>query len=249
MQVRPHEIHMMNALRPLARSPMSPSAHQTPDKRRIPVTRISVVAESMAVDTVIRSYLHQPDEASADALAASGEPGLRRLIDVWFGRAAEPFDNPIPEVPDREAIDRWVSAIAIVAVAAPSAFIDAISGEEISLMLLAILGDIDDPRATTILCEHVDDEDWLVRCNAVTSLRRRDDLAARAGIESALKDPNLVVRSAAIDAISHWEPDRAVCLYTDLLDADDLTPLLRSQVEAAITLLRTTPPPAEPQPG
>ena len=192
----------------------------------------------MTVDTVIRSYLRQPDEASADALVASGESGLQRLLDVWYGHSGEPFDNPIPDVPDREAIDRWASAIALAAVAAPSAFIDAISGGAISTMLLAILGDVDDPRATDILREHVDDEDWLVRCNAVTSLRRRDEPAARAGIEPALSDPNLVVRTAAIDAISHWEPDRAVSLYSDLLGAADLTPILRSQVEAALTLLR-----------
>jgi len=202
------------------------------------------VPETIAVDTVIRSYLRQPDEKSADALVASGEPGLQRLPDVWYGHSAEPFDNPIPDVPDREAIDRWASAIALAAVAAPSAFIDAISGEDISTMLLAILGDVDDPRATGILRDHVKDEDWLVRCNAVTSLRRRDDPAAREGIQLALADPNLVVRTAAIDAISHWDPDRAVSLYADLLDADGLTPVLRSQVEAALTLLHADAPQA-----
>jgi HEAT repeat protein len=199
----------------------------------------------MTVDTVIRSYLRQPDEGTADALVASGEPGLQRLLEVWYGHSDQPFDNPIPDVPDREAIDRWASAIALTAVAAPSAFIDAISGEYISTMLLAILGDVDDPRATGILCDHVDEDDWLVRCNAVTSLRRRDDPAAREGIELALADPNLVVRTAAVDAISHWDPDRAISLYTDLLDADDLTPILRSQVEAALTLLHPEPSPAD----
>lgn len=193
------------------------------------------------VDTVIRNYLRQPDEKSADALVASGEPGLQRLLDVWYGHSDEPFDNPIPDVPDQEAIDRWVSAIAITAVAAPSAFVDAISAEQPSTMMVAILGDVDDPRATTILGKYLDDEDWLVRCNAVASLRRRDEAEARAGIERALADPNLVVRSAAIDAISNSDPDRAVALYTDLLDADGLTPVLRSRVQAAITLLQAGP--------
>jgi len=221
------------------------------DKRRIPVTTIWSVPKTIAVDTVIRSYLRQPDEVSADALVASGESGLQRLLDVWYGHSGEPFDNPIPDVPDREAIDRWASAIALAAMAAPSAFIDAISAEDISTMLLAILGDVDDPRATAILRDHVDDDDWLVRYNAVTSLRRRNESAAREGIEQALADPNLVVRSAAIDAISHWDPERAVSLYTDLLDAEGLTPLLRSQVEAALTLLRAEPPhPADsPEPA
>ena len=68
---------------------------------------------------------------------------------------------------------------------------------------------------------------------------------ASEALHAQLDDPNLVVRSAAIDAMSHWDPDRAVSLYTDLLEADGLTPILRSQVEAALTLLRPDPPPAE----
>lgn len=236
------------ALAPLSNPGCRPVG-ESADKRCIPVTTISSVPETIAVDTVIRSYLREPDEVSADALVASGESGLQRLLDVWYGHAAEPFENPIPDVSAREAIDRWASAIAITAVAAPAAFIDAISGEDMSTMLLAILGEVDDPRATAILCDHVDDADWLVRCNAVTSLRRRDDEAARVGIEPALFDPNLVVRSAAIDALSHWDPDRAVSLYADLLEAGDLSPVLRSQVEAAITLLRATPAEPEADPG
>jgi HEAT repeat protein len=215
---------------------------KTSDKQRIPVTTILAVPETIAVDTVIRSYLRQPDGQSADALAASGESGLRRLLDVWYGHETEPFDNPISDIPDREAIDRWASAIAIAAVAAPSAFVEAIADLDQSTMLLAILGDIDDPRATQILCRHLDDDDWLSRCSAVASLGRRTDEAARSGIEKALDDPNLVVRGAAIDAVSHRDPDRAIGLYTELLDADGLTPMLRSQARASIMMLRARPP-------
>lgn len=201
--------------------------------------------ETIAVDTVIHSYLRQPDGQSADALAASGEPGLLRLLDVWYGHAAAPFDNPIADIPDIEVIDRWAAAIAITAAAAPSAFIDAIADVDLSTVMLAILGDIPDPRATQILCLHLDDDDWLSRCSAVASLGRRTDEAARPGIEKALADANLVVRSAAIDAVSHWDPDRAIALFTELLDADGLTPALRSQARATITLLRAGPPKPE----
>jgi len=200
------------------------------------------VPESIAVDSVITSYLRQPDSKTADALAASGEQGLLRLLDIWYGRATEPFENPISDVRDREAIDRWASAIAITAVEVPSAFIEAIADLDVSTMLLAILGDVSDPRAVDILCRHLADDDWLSRCSAVASLGRRSEDAARAGIEKALADPNLVVRSAAIDALSHWNPERAIALYTDLLDAEDMTPLLRSQARATITLLRAGPP-------
>jgi HEAT repeat protein len=237
MQVRPHESHMISTRRLID--------DKTSDKRHIPVTTIWAVPDTIAVDSVIHNYLRQPYGQPADALAASGESGLLRLLDVWYGHATEPFVNPISDIPDIAVIDRWASAIAITAVAAPSAFIDAIADLHMSTMLLAILGDISDSRATQILRQHLDDDDWLSRCSAVASLGRRTDEAARPGIEKALADPNLVVRSAAIDAVSHWDPDRAIALYTELLDAEGLTPELRSQVRATITLLRAGPPKPE----
>jgi len=115
-----------------------------------------------------------------------------------------------------------------------------------SLTLLAILGDIDDPRATTILCEHIKDEEWLSRWNAVGSLGRRNDATSRQCIERALDDPHLVVRSAAIKGISRWDGDRAISLYEELLEAEGLTPLLRSEARAAIGDLRAGLPAREP---
>ena len=46
--------------------------------------------------------------------------------------------------------------------------------------------------------------------------------------------------------MSAWDPDRASTLYTELLDSPGLTPVLRSQVSAAITLLQGTIPAEEP---
>lgn len=202
--------------------------------------------ETSSVDAAIAGYLRQEDSGSARSLAATGEAGVRRLLSLWFGGPHEPFDNPIPHVSGREAVDRWSSALSIVAVAAPSAFIEGIAGREMSVTLLAILGDVDDPRATTILCAHVEDEDWLRRCNAVYALGRRSDAASRPCLERALGDPNLVVRGAAIKAISRWDADRAVSLYEELLGAEAITPLLRSEARAAISDLRAGRPVREP---
>lgn len=112
--------------------------------------------------------------------------------------------------------------------------------------MLAILADVDDPRATTILCAHVDDENWLSRYNAVAALRRRNDTASRPCIERALGDVSLVVRTEAVKAISRWNPDRAISLYEELLDAEGLTPLLRTEAQAAIGDLRAGLPVREP---
>ncbi len=204
--------------------------------------------ETIAVDEAIAAYLRQIDKKSADSLAATGEAGVQRLLGLWYGTAADPLPNPIPDVSSRDAVDRWSSALAIVASAAPSAFVDGIADVDMSTTLLAILGDVDDPRAIPTLGEHIADADWLTRYNAVSSLGRRNDPAARPFIERALEDEELVVRAAAIKAVSGWDPDRAITLYTELLDSPGLTPVLRSQASAAITLLRGTfpPPPEEP---
>jgi HEAT repeat protein len=202
--------------------------------------------ETSSVDAAIGRYLRQPDSESARSLAATGEAGVRRLLSLRFGDAHEPFDNPIPDVSSRAAIDRWSSALSIVARAAPAAFTTGIAGRAISLNLLAILGDVDDPRATTILCQYVSDEDWLSRYNAVSSLGRRNDAASRPCIERALGDPNLVVRTEAIKAISRWDAHRAASLYEELLDTEGLTPLLRSEAHAAIGDLRAGLPAREP---
>lgn len=205
--------------------------------------------ETIAVDAAITAYLRQTDHKSAESLAATGEAGVQRMLGLWYGTATEPLPNPIPEVASRDAVDRWSSALAIVASAAPTAFVDGIADLDMSTTLLAILGDVDDPRAISTLAEHVADADWLTRFNAVSSLGRQQDPAARPVIERALGDENLVVRAAAIKAVSGWDPDRAITLYTELLESPGITPTLRSQANAAIMLLRGTFPGDEPEPG
>ena len=124
--------------------------------------------EAIAVDSAITTYLRQIDTKAAASLAATGEAGVHRMLGLWYGTATDPLPNPIPEVSSRDAIDRWSSALAIVASAAPSAFVDGIADLDMSTTLLAILGDVDDPRAITTLAEHIADEDWLTRYNAVS---------------------------------------------------------------------------------
>lgn len=91
-----------------------------------------------------------------------------------------------------------------------------------------------------------EDENWLSRYNAVAALRRRNDTASRPCIERALGDLNLVVRAEAIKAISRWDANRALSLYQQLLDAEGLTPLLRSEAHAALGDLRAGLPVREP---
>ncbi|HEY6279534.1 MAG TPA: HEAT repeat domain-containing protein [Streptosporangiaceae bacterium] len=198
------------------------------------------------VDAAIAGYLRRQDAESAAVLAATGDAGARRLVSLAFGEQSEPFSNPIPDVDSRVAIDRWTAALSVVAAASPVAFMDAIDDRQLNTALLSILGVIDDPRATAILCQHIADQDWLRRCNAVSALGRRNDPASRPCIERALSDPHLVVRAEAIKAVSRWDADRAVVLYEELLHADRLTPLLRAEARAAVSDLRAGFPVRDP---
>lgn len=194
-----------------------------------------MTAES--VDQAIRGFLQNRNESSEAALAATGRDGLDRMIDLWFGRSSERLST-VDGPTGKEAVDAQAAALSVVARSNPAAFVDAVESEDISIAILAILGDVDDPRVTDILCAHLADDDWLLRYNAVSSLSRRHEEASRLCIERALADSHLVVRDKAIEAIIRWDPKRAIGLYEELLRADGLTPLLRGKAESALAKLR-----------
>jgi HEAT repeat protein len=190
------------------------------------------------IDKAIADFLRRADSASERALAETGRAGLDRVLDLWYGRAARSTPDVVDGPHGQVAADAWSAMLSTVAYANPSAFVDSLAGQPVSTAILTILGDVDDPRATAILCAHVADDDWLRRYNAVASLARRDEQVARQCLERALDDQNLVVRSRAIAAVSRWDPARAIPLYEQLLVAKGLTPLLRVATESALRDLR-----------
>lgn len=159
-----------------------------------------------SLDEVIISYLREPNDATAATLAATGSAGARRVLDVYVGQASLSEEDLMPGVSGSERGDRWSMALEIVARSAPSAFVDRIAGlGRIPLAVLSMLGVVDDPRATAILCQYVDDADWHYRCNAVKALARRNDVDGRRCIERALDDEHRVVRDAARRASQWWK--------------------------------------------
>jgi hypothetical protein len=207
------------------------------------------MTEASAVDEAITRYLRDQGDEAERLLAATGESGVRRMLSLKFGEAREPFDYPA-EMSGRRAIDLWAAAVSVVARAAPAAFVAGLAGRDLSglrnLSLLATLGGVHDPGATAILGGYVANEEWLTRYNAVAALVRREDPAARPYIERAATDPELVVRAEAIKGISQWDPARAIALYTGLLAAEGVTPLLTAEAERAIDDLRAGRPVREP---
>jgi HEAT repeat protein len=192
-----------------------------------------------SVDAALARFLADPSTEAARALAATGLPGLRRTAQLWFGTGGAPFADPTDGL-GRDASDRWVSALAVVAEAQPRAFMDEIAGREPSLAIFVILGDVDDPRAAAVLVAHVRDADWLVRYNVVRALSRRTEARSREALEVALGDDEVIVRVAAIAAIAPAQPGRALALYETLLEDGRLTPTLRSDVTAAVEALRVS---------
>jgi hypothetical protein len=186
------------------------------------------------IDDAINQYLSRLDAEAERRLAATGPAGLDRVLDLWFGGPGRPLTETEDAPRGRDGVDAWGALLGAVARANPAAFVDAIEHRQMSITLLAILGDVDDPRATTILCATLDDEDWLHRSNAVTSLARRHDAAATACLVRALADEEPVVRAHAAEAVLRSDPARAVACLEELQARDDLTPLLRTRVEAAL---------------
>lgn len=178
-----------------------------------------------------------------EALAAAGPAGAERVFDLYYGRAKV---HLITRAAGRELVDGWSNALHIAALVSPGEFLAQLP-HSIGTTEIVILGDIHDPRATRILCEQVRHKDFLHRFNAVRALAKHTSPGGREAIESALGDPELVVRSAAIRAVADADPSRGIRLYEGLLHSPGITPLLRQEAHWALSFLREgSPIPRQP---
>lgn len=191
--------------------------------------------EITQIDAAIVAFIERSGDKEAEALGLTGEAGLRRMLDLWFGRAK--LSVPGPRGSGRGLADQWAECLSLLARISPEAFVKGLAGRTLGTTEISVLGDCRCSGATRLLCDYVRHRDWLVRYNAVRSLVRLGDSAGRACIEAALADNKLVVRSLAIMGVSRWDPERALNLYTDSLKSPDLTPPLRQQAERAIEQL------------
>ncbi|MEU1843188.1 HEAT repeat domain-containing protein [Micromonospora sediminicola] len=194
------------------------------------------------LDAVIARVLDWEPGAD-EALIAAGPPGARRVFDLYYGRAAA---NLATSATGRELGDGWSAALHIAALVAPEEFL-AQMPSRVGTTEVVILGDINDPRATRILCEQARHEDFLHRVNAVRALAKHTGPASREAVEQALADVDLVVRSAAIRCVADTDPSRGRTLYEAFLEEPSLTPLLRQEARRALSYLREgTPIPPQP---
>ncbi|GAA1416285.1 HEAT repeat domain-containing protein [Catellatospora coxensis] len=185
------------------------------------------------LDAVIARVLDWEPGAD-EALIAAGPTGAKRVFDLYYGRARA---NLVTKATGRELVDCWSAALHIAASVAPEEFLAQLPSR-VGTTEILILGDVDDPRATQILCEQARHKDFLHRVNAVRALAKHSGPASREAVEQALADKNLVVRSAAIRCVADADPGRGTTLYEAFLEEPRLTPLLRQEARWALSYLR-----------
>lgn len=192
---------------------------------------------SDGIDAAIVKVLDWEPEGE-NALIAAGPAGAERVFDRYYGKAEAALNT---KARGRELVDGWSAALHIAASIAPEAFLARLP-RDIGVTEIVILGGIDDPRATAVLCEQAAHEDYVHRCNAVKALAEHSSPAAREAIERVLGDRDLVARSAAIRAVADSDPERGIALYEAFLGEPGLTPLLKQESRWALSYLRKADP-------
>ncbi|KAB1162386.1 HEAT repeat domain-containing protein [Micromonospora sp. DT46] len=185
------------------------------------------------LDAVIVKVL-DGEPGADEALIAAGPTGAKRVFDLYYGTARA---NLVTKSTGRELGDSWSAALHIAASVAPEEFLAQLPNR-VGTTDIVILGDINDPRATHILCEQARHKDFLHRVNAVRALAKHTGPASREAVEQALADENLVVRSAAIRCVADTDPSRGTTLYEAFLAEPRLTPLLRQEARWSLSYLR-----------
>jgi hypothetical protein len=175
------------------------------------------------------------DTPAEEALIAAGPAGARRVFDLHYGKATLTVK---PKATNHSMlVDGWAAVLYIAATVLPEEFLTRLP-RHIGTTEIGILGDIDDPRATDILCRQARHRDWLHRSNAISALAKHPGAASRAAIERALGDRELLVRSQAIAIIAESDPSRGVTLYEALAREPRLSPLMRRGTQSALSALR-----------
>lgn len=112
---------------------------------------------------------------AAKRLGKLGPAAFDRVFQLYHSTEVPPRLSELAGELGRESVDLWAIAIATVARANPGKYLDWLDGREPSTLDLVILGDVDDPRASTVLRRALDHPEWLHRHHAEESLVKRGD--------------------------------------------------------------------------
>jgi hypothetical protein len=114
---------------------------------------------------------------AAKRLAALGPAAFDRVFWLYHSTEVPARLSELAGQRGRQSVDLWAEAIAAVARANPGRYLDWLDGREPSTLDLVLLGDVADPRATTVLRSALGHPEWLHRHHARESLDRRGDEA------------------------------------------------------------------------
>jgi HEAT repeat protein len=191
------------------------------------------------IDALIAKVIDWDTAAPEEALIAIGPAAAKRVFDLYYGQAHAKIPTKVTNA--RLLMDGWSAALNVAASIAPEEFLSRLR-RKVDLTEIGILGHIDDPRATKILCAQLKDKDWLHRANALSALAEHSGPEVRQAFERALDDPHGLIRSQAIEFIAESDPERGIMLYEAYLRDPGLSPLLRQGAENALSRLRDIEP-------
>ncbi len=112
---------------------------------------------------------------AAKRLAKLGPAAFDRVFHLYHSTDLPPRLSELGGELGRQCVDLWAEAIAAVARANPGKYLDWLDGREPTTLDLVLLGDVADPRASTVLRRALDHPEWLHRHHAEESLARRGE--------------------------------------------------------------------------
>ena len=202
---------------------------QDPDwvVRREAVITLGEMADERCVEPLVRALRDgdwQVREAAVEAVGEVGSPAvdmLLRYVRDWESRKY--VLRALGKIHDERVLDPLISMLrndefkddatrALVELGKPAVpkLIEALSHREefIKKQAILALGEIHDDQAVDPLIALLQDQDWLVRLTAASSLEKIGNLQGRAAMKPLMKDPDIVVRMRVERILAAWKKDQ-----------------------------------------
>ena len=196
--------------------------------RRAAAKTMTIIADPIAVPTLINSFLNDPDtvvrSSSAGALARTGEASVTALLDI-LGSPNQPQDT--------KGHAAW--ALAFIGSEAAEYLYKALNSDSLDVRCAVIgaLGHVaqeqSDEKSCNILVSALTDPEAIIRTEAAAALGQVDYPAAIPHLVLALQDSELDVRKAAINSLGKTGDQSVI---------DSLQPLLNDEQEVIKVLAR-----------
>lgn len=205
----------------------------------------SPASSELSTDELVQAFKQAPRRNAdqyATALAARGEPGVERLIELLkdetphirefsagaLGRvqAQQAVASLIPLLHDQEWRVRQAARSALIKIQPGEAMrylVSGMSDEPLAVRYHTAgeLGKIGTEQAAEVLISHLNDENELVRMAIVNALGSIGSEAAVAPLIEALQDENEKVRRASVLALSRIKSDKAITSLAEALKDED----------------------------